>query len=63
MAKLIQRIMRVGKVFRVIERKNANLDTNAINVLHVNKTVTFKVIFSMENNFYLYRKKKLFALL
>lgn len=58
MVKLIQRIIRAWEVFRVIERKNVNLDTNVINVLQVNKTITFRVIFSIGNNFfYLYRKK------
>lgn len=57
MVKLMQRIIGAGEAFRVIEKENANLDTNAINVLQVNKMITFRVIFSTGNHFYLYRKK------
>lgn len=59
MVKLIQKVIGEGEVFIVIERKNANLDTNVVNVPQVNKTVTFRAIFSTGNHFYLYRKKSL----
>lgn len=59
MVKLIQKVIGEGEVFIVIERKNANLDTNVVNVPQVNKTVIFRAIFSAGNHFYLSGKKSL----
>lgn len=56
MVKLTQRIVGEAEVFVVIGRKNANLDTNLVNVLQVNESITSRFICSTRNHLHFYRE-------